>query len=82
MSPRRLLIRGGLFIDPARGLEARRDVLIAGTRISAVRPRIKTRPGPGGPEILDARGLASGANLEFASTDTIPEAITGRQPLP
>ena len=29
-----------------------------------------------------ARGLASGATLEFASKDTIAEAITGRQPLP
>ena len=29
-----------------------------------------------------ARGLASGASLEFANKDTIAEAITGRQPLP
>ena len=29
-----------------------------------------------------ARGLASGASLEFASKDTIAEAITGRQLLP
>ena len=29
-----------------------------------------------------ARGLASGAAIEFATKDTIAEAITGRQPLP
>ena len=29
-----------------------------------------------------ARGLASGAAIEFSSKDTIAEAITGRQPLP
>ena len=29
-----------------------------------------------------ARGLASGASLEFSNKDTIAEAITGRQPLP
>ena len=29
-----------------------------------------------------ARGLASGATIEFSSKDTIAEAITGRQPLP
>ncbi|NIA07881.1 MAG: recombination protein RecR [Actinobacteria bacterium] len=29
-----------------------------------------------------ARGLASGASLEFTNKDTITEAITGRQPLP
>ncbi len=29
-----------------------------------------------------ARGLASGAAIEFSSKDTISEAITGRQPLP
>jgi len=29
-----------------------------------------------------ARGLASGASIEFCNKDTIAEAITGRQPLP
>ena len=29
-----------------------------------------------------ARGLSSGASLEFTNKDTIAEAITGRQPLP
>lgn len=36
----RLLIRNGRAIDPASGLDGRRDVLIDGDRIAAIEPRI------------------------------------------
>ncbi|HNW44481.1 MAG TPA: dihydroorotase [Elusimicrobiales bacterium] len=50
----RLLIKNGLVIDPASGLEARRDLLLENGRISRLAPKI---PVPAGCETFDAAGL-------------------------
>ena len=47
-----LLIRNGRVIDPASGLDARRDVLIDGQRIKAIEPRIECPDA----DVLDADG--------------------------
>ena len=47
-----LIIRGGRVIDPSTGLDAARDVAIAGGRIVAVEPKITADA----PETIDARG--------------------------
>ena len=54
----RLLIRGGLVIDPARGLEAVRDVLIAGGRVAEVRagPSRRSASAAPGTRVIDAAG--------------------------
>src|SRR5687768_6835355 len=46
-----LVIKGGRVIDPARRLDAVRDVAIAGGRIAAVEANI-----PAGGSMIDARG--------------------------
>ena len=48
-----LIIKGGRVIDPSMGVDAIRDVAIAGGRIAAVEANIAAE---GGAEILDARG--------------------------
>ena len=50
-----LLIQGGLVVDPAQDLEARRDVLIRDDKIAAVEPP-GTIPGDGR-RVIDAREL-------------------------
>ncbi len=47
-----LLIKNGRLIDPASGLDAKRDVLIERGRIAAVKSKIKKS----GVQIIDARG--------------------------
>jgi dihydroorotase len=49
----RLLLRGGRVVDPARGLDARLDVMIADGKIERVKQRLPAR----GAEVLDVRGL-------------------------
>ena len=48
----RLLIRNGRAVDPASGLDAKRDVLIDGERIVAIEPRIECPDA----EVLEADG--------------------------
>src|ERR1700678_2159247 len=47
-----LVIKGGRIIDPSLGIDAIRDVAIAGSRIAAVEPDIAAD----GAETIDARG--------------------------
>jgi dihydroorotase len=47
-----LIIKGGRVVDPSIGLDATRDVAIAGGRIVAVEPNINANA----PETIDARG--------------------------
>ena len=47
-----LIIKGGRVIDPSIGLDATRDVAIAGGRIVAVEPNIAASA----PDVIDARG--------------------------
>jgi len=57
----RLLITGGLVVDPAQGLEENRDVLIEDGKIAGLEP-----PGtvpPEGREVIDARGLVVAPGL-------------------
>lgn len=56
MSRRRLLIHGGLLVDPASGIEARRDLLFSGGRVEAVSPRIPVEVLPAGVQRVDASG--------------------------
>lgn len=49
----RLLIRNGRVVDPASGLDARRDVLVEGNAIAAIEPRIDCPDAP----LLEAEGL-------------------------
>jgi dihydroorotase len=52
--PQRLLIRGGLVVDPAQGLESVRDILIENGRVRALgRDLVRRRPSA---PVLDARG--------------------------
>jgi dihydroorotase len=49
----RLLLKGGRVIDPAQGLDATLDVMIADTTIEEVGPRVQAR----GAQVLDVKGL-------------------------
>ena len=49
----RLLLKGGRVIDPAQGLDATLDVMIAEGTIEEVGPRVQAR----GAQVLDAKGL-------------------------
>jgi len=49
----KLLIRGGRVVDPASGLDGRRDILIEEGRIAAVAPRLES----GEARLWDATGL-------------------------
>ncbi|NTU59675.1 MAG: dihydroorotase [Deltaproteobacteria bacterium] len=49
------VIRGARVVDPAQGLDARRDIAVEGGRILAVKASIK----PGGRPVLDAGGLCA-----------------------
>lgn len=52
----RILIHGGLVIDPSQGLEAVRDVLIDGDKISAITPPSGSNgPRDAGARVIDAR---------------------------
>lgn len=55
-----LLLRGGRVIDPAQGIDAVGDVLIEGTRISALTAGTLDRPGA---EIVDISGKIVGPGL-------------------
>src|SRR5882757_8199375 len=48
-----LIIKGGRVIDPSLGIDAIRDVAIAGGRIAAVEADIASE---GAPDVIDARG--------------------------
>lgn len=50
----RLLIRGGRVVDPAQGLDGVADLLIEGTAIARVAPRIEAGEAD---EVMDASGL-------------------------
>lgn len=54
--PERLIVTGGLVIDPARKLEAVRDVLIEDGRISAVAAGLHRKPALKGAASIDAKG--------------------------
>jgi dihydroorotase len=47
----RLLVRGGRVVDPAQGLDARRDVLLEDGRVARLDEKIEAAPGD---EVLDA----------------------------
>ena len=49
----RLLLKGGRVVDPAQGLDATLDVMIAEGTIEEVGPRVQAR----GAQVLDAKGL-------------------------
>ena len=49
----RLLLKGGRVIDPAQGVDATLDVMIAEGTIEEVGPRVQAR----GAQVLDAKGL-------------------------
>ncbi len=53
----RLLIRGGTVVDPARGVEAARDVLIEDGKIRDLAAGLSKKPGLQGVETIDASGL-------------------------
>ena len=48
-----LIVKGGRVIDPSLGIDAVRDVAVAGGRIAAVEANIASE---GAPDIIDARG--------------------------
>ena len=54
--PERLLVTGGLVIDPARSLEAARDVLIEDGKISIVATGLAKKSAFKGVPIIDAKG--------------------------
>ena len=54
--PERLLVTGGLVIDPARGLEAVRDVLVEDGKISAVATGLAKKSAFKGAPVIDAKG--------------------------
>jgi dihydroorotase len=49
----RLLVRGGRVIDPAQGLDSRRDLLLEDGRVARLEEAIEARPGD---RVLDAAG--------------------------
>lgn len=53
----RTLIAGGLVVDPARGVEAVRDVLLEGGKVREVAAGLARRPGLKDAERVDAKGL-------------------------
>lgn len=54
--PERLIVTGGLVIDPARKLESVRDVLIEDGKISAVAAGLHRKPALKGVPAIDAKG--------------------------
>ncbi len=54
--PERLLVTGGLVIDPARSLEAARDVLIEDGKISIVATGLAKKSAFKGVPVIDAKG--------------------------
>ena len=56
LAAERLLITGGLVIDPSQGIEAVRDVLIENGRISEVKAGLARRKDLGQVQTLDASG--------------------------
>jgi len=53
----RLLIAGGTVVDPARGIEAARDVLIEDGKVRDVAAGLSKKPGLKGVETIEAKGL-------------------------
>ena len=49
----RLLLKGGRVVDPAQGLDATLDVMIAEGTIEEVGPRVQAR----GAQVLEVKGL-------------------------
>jgi len=56
-----ILIRGGQLIDPASGIDAPRDLLLADGRVAAVDAPGKFKPN--GAEVIDAKGLVVAPGL-------------------
>jgi len=56
-----ILIRNGHLIDPASGIDASRDLLLAGGKVGAIDKPGKIKPA--GAEILDAKGLVVAPGL-------------------
>lgn len=54
--PERLIVSGGLVIDPARRLEAVRDVLIEDGKVAAVATGLTRKSALKGAPVIDARG--------------------------
>ncbi len=52
-----ILIRGGHLVDPAAGIDAPRDVLLADGKVAAVEAPGKIKAN--GAEIIDGKGLGS-----------------------
>ncbi|MBI5630642.1 MAG: dihydroorotase [Elusimicrobia bacterium] len=53
----RLLVKGGLVIDPSQNIESVRDVLIEDGKIAEVRAGLSKQPGLKDAPVLDAQGL-------------------------
>ena len=54
--PEQMIVAGGLVIDPARGLEAVRDVLLEDGRVAAVAAGLTHKPGLKGVPVINAKG--------------------------
>lgn len=50
----RLILRGGRLVDPLNGIDAARDLALAGGRVSEVAPSIEPEPGD---RVVDVEGL-------------------------
>ena len=70
-----LIIKGGRVIDPSIGLDAIRDVAIAGGRIVAVEPNIAASA----PDTIDARGKIVAPGLIDIHTPCRPRPKRGRR---
>jgi dihydroorotase len=55
-----LLVRGGRVVDPAQGIDAELDLLLAEARVAQLAERIEP---PAGTRVLDARGLVVAPGL-------------------
>jgi dihydroorotase len=59
------LIRGGHLVDPAAGIDDKRDILLRGERVAAVEPpgRLDARAKRENAQIIDARGMVVAPGL-------------------
>ncbi|HLF55242.1 MAG TPA: amidohydrolase family protein, partial [Thermoanaerobaculia bacterium] len=55
-----LVLRGGRLVDPAQGIDAKRDLLIEADRVARVEARITP---PAGAEVIDCAGLVVAPGL-------------------
>ncbi len=87
--PERLIVAGGLVIDPARRLEAVRDVLIEDGRVTAVAAGLARKAAFKGAPVIDAKGrwacgdgqnklVCAGLTSFFSSSSAAAGASPGR----